>query len=115
MNLIFEIFILIFFVLCLVIFVWETVFKNWLKNRNRKSIDKILSKHSEVYIPRIDSSLRLSPFKGKYMLHINDGKAPILYLDDSGLAEEINNLWWKYVGKMNEEIEQLILEKHKLI
>lgn len=99
--------------LTILILSWETMLKPWLSNRVRRRRERILKENPETQknIPHIDQTLRIDDFKGKYMLHINKKTAPILFCDDREIAKEISSLWHKYIGKMNDEITFLELEK----
>ena len=107
----------IVFLECLAIFAWEAVIKTILKGFGRKRIDKILKVHPEIHrdISLIDQVLEIDDFKGKYMLHINNEESPILLCNTEDEAREISSLWYKYIGKINDEIIHLELERRGLL
>ncbi len=109
--------ILIIFLVCLTILIWEAVVKTILKDFSLKKIDKILKDNPNIYkkVPLIDQVLEVDDFKGKYMLHINSGESPILVCNTEDKAREISSLWRKHIGEINDEIIQSELEKQGLL
>ena len=112
-----EVVILIIFLVCLAIFAWEAVIKTILKDFGRKKIDKMLKNNPNIYkdVSLINQVLEIDNIKGKYMLHINNEESPMLLCNTEDEAREISSLWYKYIGKINDEIIHLELEKRRLL